>query len=65
MSGKWGKEGIMWDEECEWSVGGYLNKSRMRDEGWVGWMGKWGDNRGDGNRWEDNDRVNERIKKLT
>ena len=28
-----GKEWIIWDEEREWSVGGYLNKSRVRDEG--------------------------------
>ena len=33
MSGNRGKEWIICDEEREWSVGGYLNKSRVRDEG--------------------------------
>ena len=45
-----GKEWIICDEECEWSVGGYLNKSRVsRVDRWVDGNG-WGDNRGDGNR---------------
>ena len=34
-----GKEWIIWDKECEWSEGGYLNKSRVSDgmdgENWV------------------------------
>ena len=29
--GYWGKEWIIWDEECEWSVGLNFNKSRVSD----------------------------------
>lgn len=28
-------------KECEWSEGGYLNKSRVRDEGNGGMIGRW------------------------
>lgn len=48
--GNRGKEWIIWDEEREWSEGGYLNKSRVsREDRWVD-GNVWGDNRGDENR---------------
>lgn len=34
--GNRGKEWIICDEEREWSVGGYLNKSRVREGGMEG-----------------------------
>ena len=49
--GNRGKEWIICDEEREWSVGGYLNKSRVDDGGWR----DIGGDRWDG--WESNGRL--------